>query len=281
MSQKQKLNLTLALTDKLRGDYKNQVGDYIKYFRKSGGSFLGEKRTYTPKEGTMDEPSKRGVKPVATTVAEKIDWFIENSSDFINKLFTQEKTNASGVAKAELMVDGISWGEFTSLELLRLKSLIEGAELGKLYDVIENIPVRSNSEVWDKTSNEEYDGRTIYETERITGIAKTTVKTEYILEDPNLARLKNNSNYTPVKSVRNDVLELGDYTMQRFSGEWSHRERAEALRRRSNLITAVINALKRANDVQVVQSDLTSFKIFDYIFYGSNPESAGIRAVKN
>ena len=207
---KQKLNLLLALTDKLRVDYKNLVIDYTKFFSKSTGSFLGEKRTYTPKDGTIDEPTKRGVKKVTTTVNEKLDWFIETSTDFITKLFSQEKTNAMGLAKANLIVDGVNWGEYTSLELLRLKSLLESTDLGKLQEFIENIPVFSDTEVWYKSGNEEYRDRQVFETELIAGVSKTTVKTEYILEDPNIGKLKDNTNYNPVKSVRNDVMELGD-----------------------------------------------------------------------
>ena len=267
-----KLNLILAITDKLRVDYKNLVVDYTKFFNKSTGSFLGEQRTYSPKEGTIDEPTKRGVKMVVTTVNEKLEYFVENSTDFINKLFSQERTNAMGLAKANLIVDGITWGEYTSLELLRLKSLLESTELGKLQEMLDNIPVRSDSEIWYKSNNEEYTGREIYETVLVAGVAKTTVKTEYILEDPNVSKLKDNVNYIPQKSIRNDVMELGDYTMQRFTGEWSHRERAMTLARRSKLLTSVIDALKRANEVDTVESTLTANKIFGYLFYGKNTQ---------
>jgi len=263
-----KLNLYLALTDKLKIDYKNLLNDYNKFFSKSAGSFLGEKRTYTPKDGTMDEPSKRGLKRVVTTVDEKLEYFIETSNDFINKLFTQEKTNASNVAKANLIVDGNDWGEYTSLELLRLKSLLDSPELGKIYDVLINIPTRSDSEIWEKTQNDEYEDRNIYETSLLKGISKTTIKTEFILDDPNLGKLKDTSSYTPVKSVKTDILELGDYTAQKFSGEWSHRERAASLERRSKLLTSVIDALKRANDTEIIESSLTGNKIFGYIFNG-------------
>ena len=264
---KKKLNVLLALTDQLRQIYKNNVADYAKFFSKNQGSFKGEKRTYTAKDGTIDDPSKRGTTLVATTVNEKLDYFIENSAKFIDALFSQEKTNALGNAKAELMVDGKSWGAYTSLELLRLKSLLESSDLGKISDMIENIPVRSDSEIWEKTTNEEYEGRDIYETELFTGVTKTTVKTPYILEDPNLKGKDAKTNYTPAVVQRDEVLELGDYTKQNFSGEWFHRERALALKRRTNLLTAITEALKEANECEVEKSDLTAAKIFNYLFY--------------
>lgn len=265
-----KLNVLLALTDKLKSDFKNMIGDYTKYYNKSQGDFLGEKRTYSPREGTIDEPTKRGVKKVVTTVDEKIDYFINNSKDYINYLFSQEKTNANGLSTADLIIEGINWGKFTSLELLRLKTLIESSDNGKLEGMLIEIPVRSDNEIWNKSENADYSVRSVFETPMVSGVAKTTNKEEYILDDPNLSRLKDGSNYSAVKSVRNVVQELGDYTLQKFSGEWSHVQRAGSLKRRSELLTAVIAALKVANEVEAVQSELTAQRIYGYIFYNQN-----------
>lgn len=260
-----KLNVLLAVTDSLKGKQKRMVEDFVKFFKNSQGSFLGNKDTYTPKEGMVDEPGKRKYVKVVTTVDEKIDWFIKESDEFISSLFAQEKTNALGVAKANLVVDGILWGEFTSLELLRLKSLLESNDIGKFEELLSEIPVRSDAELWERTSAEEYQGRSIYESPILSGVSKTTVKEEFILEDPNIQHLKNGS-YTPKTSTRNTVMELGDYTTQKFSGQWSHRQRAESLRRRGVLITAVTAALKECNDVEAIPSELTAQKIFGYIF---------------
>lgn len=262
-----KLNVLLALTDQLRHVYKNSVSDYSKFFAKSQGAFKGEKRTYSPKDGTIDDPSKRGTIIVATTVEEKLDYFIDNSSKFIDALFSQEKTNASGQAQAELVVDDKSWGVFTSLELLRLKSLLEAGDLGNMKGMIESIPTRSDSEVWEKTDDEEYADRTIFETEKFTGVTKTTLKQPYVLEDPNLKGREIPSNYSPAVVQRDTVIELGDYTKQNFSGEWSHRERAMTLKRRTILLTAITEALKKANECETEKSELTAKKVFGYLFF--------------
>lgn len=264
---KQKLNVLLALTDQLKTVYKNLIVNYYQFFTKSQGAFKGEKRTYTPKEGTMDDPKKRGTVLVVTTVKEKLDYFIENSSKFIDALFSQEKTNASGNASAELIVDSKSWGIFTSLELLRLKSVLESKDLGSLENMLSNIPVRSDAEIWNKTSNEEYSDREIYETEQFKGVAKTTVKTPFILDDPNVNPDKLPANYQAPIVQKDEILELGDYTKQDFSGEWSQRQKAMTLKRRSNLLIAITEALKVANDCDIIKSDLTAKKIFGYLFY--------------
>lgn len=260
-----KLNVLLAMTDALRVKYKDMVSNYSKFFSKNGGAFLGERNTYLPREGTVDDISKRSYTAVITTVDEKLDYFISEAKEFIDALFSQEKTNSSGEAVAELVVDGNSWGIFTSLELLRLKSLLEASDLGNLETMLSEVPVRSDAQIWTKTSQDEYRGRKVFEGPISQGVSKTTVKEEYILEDPNLKSGKTDT-YTPQKSVRNISMELGDYTSQKFSGEWSQRQKTGALKRRNDLLVAVIKALKESNECESLKSDLTAEKIFGFIF---------------
>lgn len=256
-----KLNVLLGKTDHLSSIYNALLKSYITFFKGKQGAFLGEKRTYVPKEGTVDEPSKRKNILVQTTVIEKFNWLTENSKDYIDALFSVEATNASGKAKAELTVNGTKWGEFTSLELLRLKSLIENNDL---KGMLENIPVRSDSNIWEENSAEQYKGRNIFQTPITSGIEKTTVKETFILEDPNIAKIDAKS-YSPQLAQKNTTQELGDYTHQYFSGEISQREKANILKRRSGLLTAVIEALKQCNDVEAVPSNLNSNKILNYL----------------
>jgi len=262
-----KLNVLLALTDNLRAAYKNMVGDYSKFFSKTQGAFRGEKKTYQAREGTIDDPKQRGYSPVATTVKEKFDYFVEHASEFVDSLFSQEKTNSTGVAVASLIVDGENWGEFTSLELLRLKSLLESSDLGNMEGMLSVIPVRSDSEKWGNSKHE--DGRELFETDEVKGVVKTTVKTPFIVEDPNLVGKDLPHGYQAPVVSRDEIIELGDYTFQRFSGEWTQRQRALTLARRTNLITAITVALKEANDVPAVESNLTAERIFGYLFFGN------------
>ena len=261
-----KLNTLLAMTDALRVSFKNMVANYTKFFINSQGYFLGVKNTYEPKQGMIDDPTKKSFVKVITTVDEKIDYLIKESAETISGIFSVERTNATGPS-AELVVEGKSWGIFTSLELLRLKSLIEGKEFGSFEGLLSAIPVRSDAKIWDKTDAEEYVGRAVWESPLQTGVTRTSIKEEYILEDPNLTKM-NSLNYTPKIANRTIPMEIGDYTMQNFSGEWSQRERAYALKRRSDLLVAITQALKEANDCTVVESALTAEQIFGFIFRG-------------
>ena len=263
---KQKLHVVLAKTEYLGTIFKAQIQDYIKFFQKSQGAFKGLIKTYAPKPETIDNPNERANNMIVTTVNEKLDYLKETTSEYINLLFSQEKTNASGTAKAKLVVDGNDFGELSTLELLRLKSLLENSNFKEMY---ENIPVRSDSERWFKSKNENYLGREgVYESELSTGVIKTTVKSTYILEDPNIKHLDSKA-YSPKTAEKTDIMELGDYTIQKFSGEYTHVERAHILQRRSKLLAAVIEALKVANDVELIQSDMTSDKLFNYLHTGN------------
>lgn len=262
MKKNIRLNVLLGKTDHLASTFAAMVKDYSKFFRNSQSAFLGEKRTYTPREGTVDEPSARKNTIVQTTVSEKLNWFTDNSKDYIDSLFSVEKTNASGAAKAELVVEGESWGEFTSLELLRLKGVIENNDFKSM---LENIPVRSDSQIWEENTTDDYQDRQIFQTPQVSGVTKTTVKETYVLEDPNIAKLKDASSYTPQLAHKNTVVELGDYTHQLFTGEWTQRQKAAALKRRSSLLNAVVVALKECNEADAIKSELNSDKIFGYI----------------
>lgn len=152
-----------------------------------------------------------------------------------------------------------------TLELLRLKSVIEN---GSFSDVYNEIPVRNDDEQWTLTDNETFFGRGIYEGRKLEGQQKSVTKEAYIIPDPNIGSLKNNTDYKPQLATKDTVITLGDYSQQKFSGEWSHRQRAELLQRKSKLLTAVIEALKVANDVVAIESQMTANKLFNFLHKG-------------
>jgi hypothetical protein len=256
-----KLNVALAKTDHLASVYRTSFEAAVQFFKKSDGSFRGEKKTYEPAPGTIDQPGQRSFKGVVTTVDEKLAWLFENAEEYINASFDQEKTNASGKAKAELKVGDEVWGEFTTLELLRLKNILEQPVFEQL---LVSIPTRSDAELWEPTEDAAFEGRGIFESPILAGEAKSTIKENYILTDPNITR-ETATNYKPQVSTKDTIITLGTYTHQRFSGEWTPRQQAEVMKRRTLLLSAVITALKTANDVEVEDSALTAQKVFGYL----------------
>lgn len=258
-----KMNTLLAVTAGGQATFKAAVKNYAQFFKGGQGAFIGEKRTYEAADDTVDDPTKRGNTLVQTTVDEKFAWLKENSVQDLNDMFTVEKANANNIV-TDLEVDGKSWGALTTLELLRLKGLLEDSGL---MTMMANIPVRSDSEEWEPTSAEQYKGRDgIFESPKVEGESKTTDKETYIIVDPNIAKLKEGAIYTPITAVKNTVRTLGTSSRQSFTGEWSQRQKAETIQKRNTLYKAVIEALKVANDTEIAQESTVGTSLFDYLF---------------
>ena len=100
------------------------------------------------------------------------------------------------------------------------------------------------------------------------GITRTTESEEVILKDPNINPDKLPANYNARTTVKKKTVETGDYTLQEFTGGWTHRQRAELLRRRSQLLSAVIEALKEVNDVETERPNLDIQKLVNFIHNG-------------
>lgn len=259
-----KLGAAIAISQEKATTWKNNIKDFINSFDRRQGQYQGFKKTFQAADGMADEPTKRGYVMVQTTVKEKFDWLIEKNLDFFNTQFSVEATNASGAAKAELIIEGVSYGELSTLELMRLKSLVSDAQLKLMYN---KIPVRSDSKNWKLTDSDDYAGRDIFETPFISGEHPTTIKDSKILVDPNLQGKTNLEGYAAQVVTTTTKVKAGDYTSQEFSGEWSQRKKAELLVRLENVRVACIKALSVANDIEVVESDLDSKSLLEYIHF--------------
>lgn len=257
------MNTLLAKVDHASASFARLVSDYSAFFKSKQGMFRGEKKTFVPRDGYFEDPSKMGTTSVVTTVDEKLDWFNKQFSDYLKSVFSVEATNAQGAKKVELIVDGVSLGPLTALDLMRLKNLLTNKDLEAVFN---NIPVRSDAEIWNPTTDADYVGRAIFETERISGVTRTTEKEEVILKDPNIDPAHLPANYNARTTIKSRTVETGDYTIQKFTGEWTQRQRAELLRRKSILLEAVIEALKVVNDVEASKPNLSIDNFINYLF---------------
>ena len=254
------MNVILAITENLQVTFKKGISSCINSFTKSQGHYQGEKKTYKAKPDQLDIPSERKDSPVVTTIDEKLEWFENSHYEFINAIMSQEATNASGTVTADLIVDGVSWGNFSSLELLRLKNILSNYDL---YTMYKELPTRSLDVNWKSSTNPEYDGRNIWETALVSNVKKTGDTKQIVLVAPT-------EHFPAVLGTEKVTIELGDTTWQSFSGAWSHRERASVLTRFDKLKLAVEEALKLANQAESIDSELTGKKLFGYLHYGVN-----------
>jgi len=260
----QKLNALLAKAEHTGKQYVALVKDYLDTFAKKQGIFQGKRQVYTAAPGRDEHPHLTGFTAVQSTVRDYLAWFVSTVKEYINNRFSVEATNATG-KKAPLIVEGVTWGEFTTLELMRLRDLLNNAELTKMY---QTLPVRSDTKNWKLSADPEMSAKLIYETEVKTQVQRTTEKASIILTDPNLAQLKDTKSYVPQVVQTNTTITEGTFELQEYSGELSHLDRATMLRRITNLKASVQEALAVANEAPVVESKLTAEMIFGYIHDG-------------
>ena len=256
--RKMKLNTILAITEDLVSKFKGLINDYINYFKKSQGDFKGERSTYEPYQDQEDFPNLRKNQLVVTTVDEKLAYLEEHTAKYIDSVLTQEATNAAGVAKATVVINDKSFS-LSSNEILRLLNIINNFKLDDLYG---SIPVRSDSEDWAKCSLDQYQGRAIWQTLLMSSEKKTSETSKIIVNDPHATT---SPNRPPILDEKRITIAQGKQTNQRFSGEWSHHQRAGVLSRLSSLKTALKEALSQANDVEVVESEFKAEDLFQYL----------------
>lgn len=260
-----KMNTLLAKVEHGTSRFCKMIADYGNFFKKNQGAFIGVKKTFVPRDGYAEDSRYIGNQSVVTTVDEKLNWFEGQSIPYLQELFSVEATNSKGAARVELVVEGISFGHLTALDLMRLKSLLTKKELDDMYT---NIPVRSDAEVWEDCTDKEYEGREIFQTPMAKGVTRTTETEEVILKDPNLDPQRLPANYNARVTSKKRTVETGDYTLQYFTGQWTQRERAELLRRKSQILAAVIEALKEVNDIPAEPSNLIIENFVSYLHYG-------------
>ena len=264
----EKMNVTLAKAEHERAIYIESLRKQGEFFKRNSASFRGEKKTFHAAEGQLEDPTKVGHTVVACTVSEEINRLMEKAlSPYLKDQFSIEATNAAGAARVPFVVEGLNLGSLSATELLRLKNILTDENLKIL---VSNIPVRSDSEIWKASDNEDYQGRVdIFETPRLEGDSFTTITDTEILLDPNIDKEHLPSSYRPITKEVKTTIKRGSYTSQKFSGEWTLRQKELVQERISKLINAVIEATKTVNDTPTMEPNLVADKLLGYIFYGN------------
>ena len=264
----EKMNVTLAKAEHERAVFTESLRKQGDFFKRNSASFRGEKKTFHAAEGQLEDPTKMGHTVVATTVSEEIKRMVDGALlPYLKDQFAIEATNAAGSARVPFVVDGLKLGDLTATELLRLKNILTDENLKNL---VANIPVRSDSEIWKASENEDYQGRDdIFETPRLEGDSFTTVTDTEILLDPNIDKEHLPSSYRPITKEVKTTIKRGSYTSQKFSGEWTLRQKHLVQERISKLLNAVIEATKTVNDTPTMEPNLAADKLLGYIFYGT------------
>ena len=260
-----KMNTLLAKVDHTSASAAAMVKDYAAFFKTKQGAFRGEKNTYSAVNGYDERPERNTQTRVQTTVQEKLDWFEERYVPYLKELFSIESTNSGDAYRVELVVDGVSFGKLSAIELMRLRNILTSRELNTMY---ENIPVRSDAKIYEDCTDAQYEGREIFQTPVLKSDERTTEKEEIILKDPNIDPQHMPANYRAQITVKNRTVKVAETTHQEFTGEWTQRKRAELLRRKSALLNAITVALKEVNEVEAKEANLDVDALIKFIHYG-------------
>lgn len=259
-----KLNVLLALRQKLGNRYNQMVGDYTSFFKNKQGAFRGTLKTHSPLEGYPVDITKVANERVVTTVKEKMDWFIKEALEYFDIALSIEASNGEGAPVVPLIFDGKTYGPYPATVLLRMRGIFENEKFAQMLGLI---PVREATKVWiEADEDEDYKKRGIVQTERQSGETKTTETHEEILKDPNLDPEHLPSNYRALTTKITSTIKTGDYTTQFFSGEWTHEKRAALLKRRSELLDAIDIALQKVNDREAKECSIED--LLKHLIYG-------------
>jgi hypothetical protein len=263
---KEKLFVTIAKKDTGKSVFENMVSERIRTFDKKTDHFKGINKVFTSKIEEIPEEDSKYVdgsfdvsrfpneyKAPVSSVKEQLSFMAMSAIEYVNTSLTIERTNASGLVKADLIVRGQTLGQFSSAELLSLRNFIR--EFKKVYS---KIPTYDPNGSW-KTEKTE-DGW--YQSEKITSAKGRQVKDWKIVAPANQYQKE-----AQVKDFTKELL-LGNYDTVHYSTMFSPKEKNDLLQRTQELLVAIDVAIKQANDVKVVEADEAE-KIMNFLHKGN------------
>lgn len=241
-----KLYELLAVEQDRKNKASQAIGRAKDMFSKRDTHFDGMLKRYIPLEdGTDLIPDES--KEMVTSVKDELATAMEDIIAGLDAQITKEQTNSSNIAKAELVVDGVSFGTFSATALLALES-----HLARIRAMYISLPTLDPARKW------EFDGqRGVYKTEdevkfRSVKRPKVIVKYEATKEHPAQTELLNLD------------FQVGKYATTYFSGKVTTTQRKVMLERLDKLVEATKIARTKANDVQVEEVKIAQ-RLFDFV----------------
>lgn len=210
--------------------------------------FDGLSRTYQPK----DEEGEK-LPPENKAVQSKVSDLIANAragwTDEWDAVATQEYANASGNAKADVVVDGVT--VLTGVPALVLLYLEK--QINDVTTFIGKLPTLDQGDTWQYNEATDTYVTPPVETTRTKKTPKAFVKYEATKEHP-----------AQVETFHEDVL-VGYWKMVKFSGAIPAKRRNELLERARKLKEAIVLAREQANTAEATPVSLGK-PVLDYLF---------------
>lgn len=220
-------------------------------FQSKSDHFDGHVREYLPfvePENPLMKPEP-DIKEIVTTVQAKLDYNAGAMIRAIDAKVSKDSTNSSGLAVADVEINGIAYS-LSSTALLSLEGY-----LTKIRDVYDAIPTLDPSKHWDPTAAPGVYEAAPRDTFRTEKVAEPVVKYPATPEHPAQTEMVTlDKNVGIVRTVST-------------SGRFSPREKSDMLGRIDALLVVVKKARAAANRVEVQQIKVGR-EVFNYIHNG-------------
>jgi len=245
----------LAVVHTLELTADNFIKEGINTFGNKQSHFDGMKKIYTPYTETSDDGNNKlpvenipdEITEIVTSVEDKLKFIINNAIEGIDTSISKEASNASNEIKAELNVDGESFGTFSTIELLNLETW-----LGRIRKLYNNIPTLDPKREWAFNKD--------------TGFYKTKAVPSFrTLSRPRaLTMAKATDKHAEQVKLIDLTTEVGQWLTTYSSGRVYPKTKSDLLSRIDKLITAVKVAKAAANSGPIYEVKIAK-RIFDFI----------------
>jgi len=244
------LHELLAVEGDLAGQSQKIMAETIKSFGRNE-LFNGHTKVLKMDDENRQGEEEAGFESVklTTTVKKRLDYTWDSLIRHIDAFSQKERTNQE--AKADIIVDGaIIAKDVPVTSLLGLEKRLK--EIRSIYD---SIPTLQQGVEWVESPN---DGEDIFKSK----YPEVRTKTDKVLI-PVVLYEATKEHPAQVKEVVKDVV-VGKFVTEKVSGMVTSAQKSNWIGRIDDLIRAVKQARKRANNTEVVKVEIGK-KFFDFI----------------
>lgn len=253
MAEKGKLHAVLAVYDDRKKTMAKILGETMKTLTSRQTHFLGSSKTYRAFEENDKDIPRSEIKHVVTTVGDKVDYFEERASNFIDVVHQKENANCKAFGTIQIDRDGqeseVIAENVPVQELVQLENLFVQFR----SQVYNNIPTLDPNKKWEEDPNNPGYHRTE---------AYNTVRTR---NSPRVVQLAIATKEHPEQAqIIHEDKPVGEYTMVDFSTCITPKDKADKLERLDELIEAIKKARSKANQTEAPK-DKIAHKLFKFI----------------
>jgi hypothetical protein len=241
-----KIHEILAAEPNVKAKADTLLKEGMNTFKEKQGHFLGQERTYQPREeGGEELPDEN--QEVVTTVPEKLDYVFESLIERLDLIASKEQSNTGAMADVE--IDGVViLPGVCATNLLMMEK-----ELKNWRDLILGSPTLKPGVHWNYDEKLGHYKTNPIKTVKNKKVQDVLIKYEATKEHPAQTEL-----------ISKDVV-VGDWITVLLSGAVPPKQKSDWLGRLDKLIIAVKKARQRANDI--LAADVKYGQILkDYIF---------------